>query len=319
MAELEDLRGFVAVVETGGFGRAARRLGVSKSIVSRRIARLEANLGAPLLSRTTRGVSPTEAGLEFKLRSERILADLEEAEEAVARQGSGVVGRLRLAAPLSFGVRHIAPLLGELAKRHPRLEIAADYSDRFVDLIGERFDAAVRLGTLKDSSLVARRIAPIYGAVVASPNYLAEKGRPQVPEDLTRHECLIYTGTATAEWSFRVGKRWTAVRPAGRLHADSGEALMAWAIAGLGIAVLPTFIIAEAVRGGRLEPLLTDFPMPEAGMYLLRPPGAQVPGKVRILIDALVERFSGDTEWDPCHLAAQRRAAEARLQASSAE
>src|SRR5262249_22173397 len=125
-------------------------------------------------------------------------------------------------------------------------------------------------------------------------------------------ECLIYTGRATAEWSFRVGKRWAAVRPTGRLHADSGEALMAWAIAGLGIAVLPTFIIAEAVRSGRLEPLLTDFPMPEAGMYLLRPPGAQVPGKVRILIDALVERFSGDTEWDPCHMTALHKAAGAR-------
>ncbi|MGH6880516.1 LysR family transcriptional regulator [Hypericibacter sp.] len=317
MAELDDLKGFVEVVETGGFGRAAKRLGVSKSIISRRIARLEAELGTRLLSRTTRGVSPTEAGLEFKTRSQRILADLDEARDAVAQQGSGVIGRLRLSLPLSFGLRHVTPVLGELAKRHPRLEITAEYSDRFVDLIGERFDAAVRLGLLKDSSLVARRIAPIYGAAVASPAYLAERGRPETPQDLGKHECLIYTGTSVAEWSFRVGKRWTAVRPAGRLRSDSGEALMQWATDGLGIAVLPTFIISDAVESGRLEPLLTDFAMPEAGLFLVRPPGAQVSGKLRVLIDALVERFGGETGWDPCHMAARRMAQ--RTVATSAE
>ena len=318
MAELDDLKGFVEVVETGGFGRAAKRLGVSKSIISRRIARLEAELGTRLLSRTTRGVSPTEAGLEFKTRSQRILADLEEAQDAVASRGSGVIGQLRLSVPVSFGVRHVTPVLGELARRYPRLEILAEYSDRFVDLIGERFDAAIRLGQLKDSSLVARRIAPIYGAVVASPAYLAEKGRPLTPQDLAGHECLIYTGRTVAEWSFRVGKRWVAVRPAGRLRSDSGEALLQWATAGLGIGMLPTFIISEAIQSGRLEALLTEFPMPEAGLFLVRPPGAQVSGKLRVLIDALVERFGGETEWDPCQMAARRLAAQ-QAAASSAE
>jgi DNA-binding transcriptional LysR family regulator len=144
--DLDDLGSFVEVVESGGFNRAARRLGISKSIVSRRIARLEAELGTRLLSRTTRGISPTEAGLELKTRGERILAELEEAREAVAQQSGGVVGRLRLSAPLSFGVRHVVPVLAEMAQRHPRLEMDVSYSDRLVDLIGERFDAAIRIG-----------------------------------------------------------------------------------------------------------------------------------------------------------------------------
>ena len=169
MSELDDIRSFIAVVDAGGFGRASRSLGLSKSIVSRRIARLEADLGTRLLSRTTRGISPTEAGLEFKARGERILAELNEAREAVAQQAGGVSGRLRLTMPLTFGIRHVTPVLTELARRHPRLEIDAEASDRQVDLIGERFDMAVRIGVLKDSSLVARRIASVRGIVVGSP------------------------------------------------------------------------------------------------------------------------------------------------------
>ena len=148
--QLDDLRSLVEVVESGGFSRAAKRLGISKSMVSRRITRMEAELGTPLLSRTTRGINPTEAGLELKARSERIFAELEEAREAVAQRGGSVVGRLRLSAPLSFGARHVAPALAEMVRRHPRLELDVSYSDRIVDLIGERFDAAVRIGALKD-------------------------------------------------------------------------------------------------------------------------------------------------------------------------
>ena len=181
MSELDDIRSFVAVVESGGFGRAGQRLGLSKSIISRRIARLEADLGTRLLSRTTRGIAATEAGLEFKARGERILADLAEARDAVAQQSGGVVGRLRLSMPLTFGNRHVAPILGELARRHPGLELDVEASDRYVDLIGERFDAAIRIGTLKDSSLIARRIAPIHGVILASPAYLAARGRPATP------------------------------------------------------------------------------------------------------------------------------------------
>jgi DNA-binding transcriptional LysR family regulator len=298
--ELDDLRCFMEVVESGGFGRAAKRLRISKSMISRRIARMEADLGARLLSRTTRGVSPTEAGLEFKARSDQILAALDEAREAVARHGGEVVGRLRLSAPLSFGVRHVAPVLAEMAKRHPRLEMDVSYSDRIADLIDERFDAAIRIGTLKDSTLVARRIAPVRSVLVASPDYLARNGRPTAPGELASHECLIYTGRSAPEWQFRGGKRTISIRPKGRLRSDSGEAILQWAAAGLGIAEAPSFLVSDAIESGALEPLLLDYPTPEHGIHVVRPPGAYVPGKVRVLIDTLVERFGGEPDWDRC-------------------
>lgn len=302
MTELEDIRSFVEVVDRGGFNRAARRLGVSKSIVSRRIGRMEADLGTRLLNRTTRGISPTEAGLELKARGERILAALEEAREAVAHQGAGVVGRLRLSVPLSFGVRHVAPVLSELAQRHPALELDVSYTDRIVDVIGEKLDAAIRIGALRDSSLVARRIAPVRAVLVASPDYLARNGRPSAPADLAGHQCLIYTGRTVADWQFRSGKRVVSIRPEGRLRSDSGEAILQWVIAGLGIADLPSFLVSDAIEGGSVEPLLLDYPMPEHGIHVVRPPGAWVPGKVRVLVDALVERFGGEPVWDRCLL-----------------
>jgi DNA-binding transcriptional LysR family regulator len=303
MSELDDIRAFVEVVETGGFNRASQRLGVSKSIISRRITRLEANLGARLLSRTTRGISPTEAGLEFKARGERILADLEEARDAVAHHEGEVVGQLRISVPLSFGLRHVAPVLTSLAIRHPKLGIEAAYSDRFVDLVAERFDAAIRLGTLKDSSLIARRIAPIRAIMVASADYLARKGHPATPEDLTNHECLIYSGASEREqWRFRVGRRWISVKPVGRFRSDNGEALLGAALAGLGITALPTFLVSTALEAGTLQQILPDYPMPEGGLYVVRPPGMHVPSKVRVLIDTLVERFGGEPDWDGCQM-----------------
>jgi DNA-binding transcriptional LysR family regulator len=307
MIDPDDLRSLIEVVESGGFNRAARRLGVSKSIVSRRIARLEADLSTRLLSRTTRGISPTEAGLELKARGERILAELDEAREAVAQQAGGVVGRLRLSAPLAFGVRQVAPVLAEMAQRHPRLELDVAYSDRIVDLIGERFDAAIRIGTLRDSTLVARRIAPVRPVLVASPDYLARNGRPATPADLAAHECLIYTGSTVADWQFLTGKRSISIRPAGRLRSDSGEAILQWAIAGLGVAEAPSFLVAEAIERGVLEPLLPDYARPEHGIYIVRPPGAYVPAKVRVLTDTLVECFGREPYWDRCLMRAHGR------------
>lgn len=298
--EIEDLQAFLTVLDSGGFNRAAQRLGLSKSIVSRRIARLEAALDAALLTRSTRGVRPSEAGLALRERAERIMAELEEARAAVTRSSEEVVGRLRVAAPLSFGIRHVAPLLSELAERHPRLELEVSYSDRRVDLPGDGYDLAIRIGTLEDSSLVARRLAPVRATVVASPAYLARHGRPEEPKDLLAHECLIYSGRRQADWRFRVGRRWVAIRPRGRLRSDSGEAIIAWAAAGLGIAEVPSFLIGDAFDSGRLVPLLRDYPLPEAGIYAVRLPGQQVPAKVRVLIDALVERFGGEPFWDAC-------------------
>jgi len=309
MSELDDLRSFVEVAGAGGFGRAAARLGVSKSIVSRRVARLEAELGAQLLSRTTRGVRPTEAGLEFKARAEKVLSDLEEARESVASQGDGLRGRLRVAAPLEFGVRYVAPLLAEMALRHPGLEMDVSYSDQIVDLIGEGFDAAIRVGTLRDSSLVARRIAPVHAVTVASPAYLEAHGTALTPEDLARHACLIYTGATSRDLRFRAGKRWISVRPQGRLRSDSGEAIISWALAGLGIATLPTFICGDAIREGKLVPMLIDYPLAESALHVVRPPGPYTSRKVRALIDAAVAHFGGERFWDPCRACQPAQAA----------
>jgi DNA-binding transcriptional LysR family regulator len=306
MIDIQDLLSYVKVVENGGFNRAAKHLGISKSILSRRIAGLEADLGARLLTRSTRGVSPTEAGLEFKLRSERILAELDEAREAVGQLGGGVVGRLRLSAPLSFGVRYVAPVLVELARQHQRLELDVSYSDRIVDLIGEHFDAAIRIGELKDSSLVARRIAPVRVVLAASADYLKRHGRPSKPDDLLAHECLIYTGSTVADWPFQSGKRMIGIRPNGRLRSDSGEVLLQWAIAGLGIAYLPSFEVADAIERGALEPLLLDYAPPEFGIYVVRPPGTYVSGKVRLLIETVAEHFGGEAKWDRCLMASRR-------------
>jgi len=306
VSELDDLRSLVAVLECGSFSGAAQRLGLSKSIISRRIAGMEAAFGTRLLSRTTRGVSPTEAGLDLKARAERILADYEEARDALSHRSGEISGRLRLSAPLSFGVQHVAPLLVELAARHPQLEMDVSYSDRLVDLIGERFDAAIRIGHLPDSSLVARRVGPARSVAVASPDYLARRGTPQTPEDLGTHDCLLYSGSLTVAWQFHSGKRIVSVRPNGRLRSDNGNAIAEWAKAGLGVALLPTFLISDEVEGGALTPILTDYPVPEYGIYVLRPPGHYLPAKVRVLTDLLAERFGRQPRWDKCHEAMSR-------------
>ncbi|MHA7777867.1 LysR family transcriptional regulator [Roseibium sp. M-1] len=297
MIDLDDMRCFVEVVECGSLSAAATRLGISKSIVSRKIARIEELLGTRLLDRTTRGIAATEAGLEFKLRSERILAEYEETLEAISEHSNEIVGELRLSAPLSFGTRHLGPVLESLACRYPRLRADASFSDRVVDLIGERFDAAIRIGNLRDSSYIARKIAPISSIIVASPAYLERNGIPKSPADLTGHECLIYTTALSPDWVFQSENRKISVRPSGRLRTDNGEMTIAWAISGLGIAHAPLFLVREALDRGDLVPLLLDYPTPEVGLYVLRPPGANTPGKVRVLIDALVENLSGKLNW----------------------
>src|ERR1700730_4160832 len=179
--DIEDLRTFVEVADAGGVSPAARRLGVSKSIVSRRLFRLEAELGVQLLARTTRGAALTEAGVTFREHAARVCAEIDVARETILPAGD-LRGRLRVAAPLSFGPTHLAPVLAELARRHPLLHVHACYGDRFVDRVGEGFDCAVRVGYLQDSNLIARRVGPIYGKLVASPDYISEHGVPQTPD-----------------------------------------------------------------------------------------------------------------------------------------
>ncbi|HET9865555.1 MAG TPA: LysR family transcriptional regulator [Steroidobacteraceae bacterium] len=287
--EIEDIQAFVAVADAGGLTAAAVRLGVSKSIVSRRIARLEKSLQASLLARNTRGATLTEAGASFREHAIRIAAEADAARDALSPDGK-VRGRLRVAAPLSFGPTQFAPVLAELASRHPELELQASYSDQLVDLVTEGFDAAIRLGTLEDSSLVARRIASFGGRLVASPAYLAKHGTPRTLEDLRAHSAI---NRINDEWPLVHAGRTITVRPSARFTADNGEALVPAALAGLGIALLPDFLIADHLASGALAAVLPDYPMPEAGVYVVRPPGGSASCKVRALIDIMVEKFGG--------------------------
>jgi DNA-binding transcriptional LysR family regulator len=283
--DTDDLRTFVEVADAGGVSQAARRLGVSKSIVSRRLLRLETELGAHLLARTTRGTVLTEAGAIFRDYAARISAEIDIATETILPQGE-LRGRLRISAPVTYGPTHIAPILAEMARRHPRLSIQACYSDRFSDLAAEGYDCAIRIGYLQDSTLVARRVAPILGKLVASPGYIAAHGAPEAPDEIANHEALMQ-GTET--WQFMDGDEIVSVRPHGRFKADNGTALVAAAVAGLGLAWLPDDFTDEHVASGALVPVMTRYPPPTAGVYVVRPAGQHPARKIRVLTDLLIE------------------------------
>lgn len=296
--DIEELRTFVEVADAGGVSPAARRLGVSKSIVSRRLGRLEAELGVQLLARTTRGAALTEAGVTFRDHAARACSEIDMARETIFPAGD-LRGRLRIAAPLSFGPTHFASVFAELARRHPQLHVHTSYSDRFVDIVAEGFDCAIRVGYLQDSSLVARCVGPLYGKLVASPDYVKAHGSPEAPDELAAHEALMQ-GTET--WQFMDGDEVITVHPRGRFKADNGTALIAAAVAGLGIAWLPDGLTNEHVASGALIPVMTRYPPPPAGIYVIRPPGQHPARKVRVLTEFLIECF----EQAP-HLAAVSR------------
>lgn len=295
MPDLEDIRTFCEVIERGSLTRAGERLGISKSMVSRRLSRLEAELGVSLVARSTRGLSLTEAGGDFRPHAERMVAAMQAGRDALSRDGR-VSGQLRLTVPEAFGATHLAPLLAQLVLRHPDLEVVASFSDRLVDLVGEGFDAAVRLGNLADSTLIARRIAPVRAVTVAAPSYLARAGVPETAEALADHETVPHGDLV---WQFRAPDgRVVGVRPRGRFRADSGAAELAAVIAGLGIAVMPRFLAAEAIGRGELVTVLDAYRVPEAGLYIVRPPPADpVPLKIRVLTEAVIARFGHD-DWD---------------------
>jgi DNA-binding transcriptional LysR family regulator len=285
MPELEDIETFSVVADAGGVSPAARRLGVAKSIVSRRLLRLETELGVQLLARSTRGAVLTEAGLTFREHAARISGEMDAAREELAPTGD-LRGRLRVAAPLSFGPTLVAPVLAELARRHPRLQVHAAYADRFVDLAAEGFDAAIRVGYLGDSNLIARRLGPVSGKVVASPSYIAEHGAPNTPEELLSHQALMQ---GTESWRFIDGDKTISVRPQGRFKADNGTALLVAAVAGLGIAYLPDSLTEPHIATGALVAVMPRYGVPDGGLFLVRPPGQKPSRKIRVLTELLIE------------------------------
>ncbi len=285
--DIEDLQTFVEVADAGGVSPAALRLGISKSMVSRRLARLEAELGVQLLARTTRGAALTEAGTTFRDYAARACAEIDQARETILPSGE-LRGRLRIAAPLTFGPTHFAVVLADMARRHPRLQIQTRYSDRFVDLIAEGYDCAIRVGYLKDSNLVARYIGPILGRLVASPDYIAAHGAPETPDDLMAHEALMQ---GTESWQFMQDDKVVTVHPQGRFKADNGAALIAAAIAGLGIGYLPDDLIQEHLASGALVPVMPKYPPRPAGIYVIRPPGQHPTRKIKVLTEMLIACF----------------------------
>ena len=285
--DIEELRTFVEVADAGGVSPAARRLGVSKSIVSRRLARLEEALGAQLLARTTRGAALTEAGAIFREHAARACSEIDAARDTILPAGD-LRGRLRVAAPLSFGPTHFASVFAEMARRHPQLHVHTAYSDRFVDIVAEGFDCAIRVGYLQDSNLIARRVGPLYGKLVASPDYLRAHGAPETPDELADHEALMQ---GTEAWQFLDGDRVITVHPRGRFKADNGTALIAAAVAGLGIGWLPDGLTNAYVASGALVPVMTRYPPPPAGIYVIRPPGPHPSLKVRVLTELLIACF----------------------------
>jgi DNA-binding transcriptional LysR family regulator len=292
--DVEELRTFVEVADAGGITSAATRLGVAKSIVSRRLARLEEDLGVQLLARTTRGAALTEAGATFRDYAARVCAEIDIARETVRPSGD-LRGRLRIAAPLSFGPTHFARVIAEMANRHPQLHIQTCYSDRFVDLVAEGFDCAIRVGHLPDSSLIARRVGPIHGQLVASPAYIAAHSAPQTLDDLRDHEALMQ---GTESWQLMDGDDVITLRPQGRFKADNGTALLAAALGGLGIGYLPNGLTREHLASGALVPVLPRHPPRPAGAYVVRPPGLHPARKIRVLIEMLSEFFERCPDFD---------------------
>ncbi|WP_283193175.1 LysR family transcriptional regulator [Rhizobium sp. AN80A] len=285
--DVEDLRTFVEVADSGAITSAAARLGISKSMVSRRIARLESELGAQLLARTTRGTALTEAGATFRDYAARACAEIDAARETILPAGE-IRGRLRIAAPLTFGPTHFAPVFARMAREHPQLQIQSCYTDRFVDLIAEGFDCAIRVGYLQDSDLIARRVGPVHGKYVASPDYIKAHGSPETPDEMLDHQALLQ---GTESWQIKDGDAIVTIRPQGRFKADNGVALVAAALAGIGIARVPDGLTEEHIASGALVPVMTRYPPPPGGIFVLRPPGQHPSKKIRVLIEMMIACF----------------------------
>ncbi len=293
MRTITDFRGvevFVATVETGSLTAAAARLGNAKSHVSTQLGRLEDDLGTRLLNRTTRRLSLTEAGATFYERARAILADLEEAERSVTVLNEEPRGTLRLGAPMSFGVRFLGDIVADFMARHAAVRVEMDLTDRRVDVIEERLDVVVRIGDLPDSTLIARRLCDTRMLLVASPEYLDRRGRPDEPADLREHDALVYEYAASPDrWDFEGPGGGVSIEVAGRLHANNGEVLVSAARAGLGIARLPDFLCADAVRRGSLEALCRDWGDARIGIWAVYPPTRFPSPKVRAFVDHLAD------------------------------
>jgi len=294
LPDFEALAIFAKVVELRSFAAAAGELALSKATVSKAVSRLEERLGARLFNRTSRRLALTDAGQKLSERAARLLADGEAAENDALAQSAVPRGLVRLAVPMTFGVKALAPLLPEFLKAYPEVSIDLHLSDAAVDLIGEGFDAGLRIARLPDSSLIARRLCPMPRYTVAAPAYLKRYGRPTHPMHLADHKCFGYAYLSTPNvWHYtNASGEEVSVRPAGQLRVNNGEALMPAVLAGLGIADLPEFIVGDAIASGKVEVILKGWKQPEGAVHLVTPPGGPRPARVEVLAEFLVKQFA---------------------------
>jgi DNA-binding transcriptional LysR family regulator len=297
MAKLPDFEAlaiFAKVVELRSFAGAASELAMSKATVSKAVTRLEERLGARLFNRTSRRLALTDAGHKLAERATRLLVDGEAAENEALAQSVAPRGLVRLAVPMTFGIKAVAPLLPEFFETYPEVSVDLHLSDATIDLIGEGFDMAVRIARLPDSSLIARRLCAMPRFTVAAPSYLKRHGRPTHPMHLAEHKCFGYAYMSTAGvWQYtNAAGEQANVRPAGQLRVNNGEAVMPALLAGLGIADLPEFIVGDAVRSGEVEVILKGWKQPEGAVHLVTPPGGPRPARVEVLADYLIKQFA---------------------------
>ncbi len=290
---------FVMVAEGQSFTAAADRLVLSRTMVSKHVMDLEAHLGTRLLNRTTRRLSLTGTGAVYLERARQIIAQLEEANREASLQSLIPRGRLKVNAPMSFGISQVAPTLRAYLERYPDIEVDLSLNDRVVDLVDEGYDVAVRIGALADSSLIARRLATCRLVVCAAPAYLEAHGLPRHPEDLTGHQCLGYTyGPGRDNWRFQGPEGSISVRVKQRLFSNNGDALMAGAASGLGIILQPAFIVHQALEDGRLVEVLAAYPAGELTIHAIYPPTRHLSARVRTFIDHLVACYQPRTPWE---------------------
>lgn len=299
MDTIDGMRTYVAVVSEGSFSRAAERLNMSPQLVSKYVAQLESRLGARLINRSTRRLSVTEVGQAYYERCRDVLADIDEMENAVGDATAAARGTLRINAPMTFGTMHLSAAIAEYQRGQPEVTVDLTLDDRVVDIVSEGYDVAIRIGRLRESSLVARKLAPVRLVVCGAPDYLAKRGVPAKPQDLEDHDCLMYSlSSAPDHWQFRKGNVTHDIHVTGSFTANNGDAVRLAALAGRGLALQPTFIVGNDIREGRLQLVLQDYEVEPMGVYAVYAHRKYLSGKVRSFVDYLGSCFGSPPYWE---------------------